>query len=153
MAKKFYISVDRGELSQALNSISAYDGKARDGVEKALRGGAKRTVSDAKRRIRSKTGNLRKGVKSEFYGRGGVTPTAIVESVAYHSHLVEFGAKATTTRLDPSAGKKALKIVDTRVLRYANHADIPVRRPHPFLKPAYDAQYPQILKDVKEAVK
>lgn len=150
--KKFYVSVDRGELSKAINDISAYDGKARLGVEKAIKNGARRTVSDAKRRIHSKTGNLRKGVKSEFYSKAGVKPTAVVESVQRHSHLVEFGAKATTTRLDPSAGKKALKIVDTRVLRYANHANIPVRRPHPFMKPAYDAQYPEILKEVKEAV-
>ena len=144
----FYAKVDRTELTNAIKSIGDANGKARLGVESALKKGVTAIRRDGKRRAPVKSGYLKKSIKSDFKA---ADLNGYVYSTAPHAHLMEDGVKASYVY--PTAGKKALKIVDKRLLRYAAHAKIPARRAHPFLKPAYDANEPKIIDDIKGAIK
>lgn len=140
------ITPAKTELREAINSISAYDGKARLRIENAVETTVKEMSRAAKALAPVKSGTLKKSVFWSFKRK---------EVVGYfgakvpYAHLIELGAKASTEK---PTDKKALMINASYVLRYSMSAKIPARRAHPFIGPAYEQGRPAFIRRLKEAV-
>ena len=116
-------------------------------VEDALRKGTRLVRREAMQRVPRHTGRLRKSIKTRF-------SSAKLEGQVYsnepHAHLVEFGARAVIVR---PKRKKALRFPLDGGYRFSKIAVIPKRKGKPFLKPAYEAVEPQIIQDIKKALR
>lgn len=152
MSRGFRVNMSVPELGRALQQISAYDGKAALGIENAVHSSTKAIGVGARQRVSVKTGNLKKKIRTRFsrnkYGRG-LTEGAVA-GVTPYAHLVEFGAKATVVK--PKT-KKALAIDAFGYRRYAKKAHIPKRAEHPFMRPAFENEKPNLIRNIAEAVK
>lgn len=60
---KFYAKVTSNDLTKALGSISAWDGKTRLAVENALQNGTKAVARGAKQRVAQRSGKLKNLLK------------------------------------------------------------------------------------------
>lgn len=139
------------ELGAALNQINAYDGKARLGIENAVRHSTKEIGAGMRRRVSVKTGNLKKRIKTRFSrNKFGGSVQGEAAAVTPYAHLVEFGAKATIVR---PKNKKALAIDAYGYRRYAMKAVIPARRARPYARPAFEDEKPNLIRAISEAVK
>ena len=147
MGRTFYVKTDNASLSKAIRSISAFDGKARLGVENAVRKGTKAIGRTARQKAPVRTGGLRKSIRTSFKSRA---ISGEVKAYAPHAHLVEFGAKGGYV-VKPK-NKKALTVMGYGIQRFSAKAVIPPRRAHPFMKPAYDAHDGEIITDVEKAI-
>lgn len=78
------------ELRKALDSISAYDVKSFQRLEKALDEGVKNIENSAERRVPSRTGKLKKSIFSKTNKR---VLEGYVGVKMPHAHLIEFGVK------------------------------------------------------------
>ena len=153
----FTVKVPAGELSRAIKQIKAWDGRTRLRVENALRKGTRLVRREAMQRVPKHTGRLRKSLKTRFSSSKlegqvySMEPHAhLVEFGAPHAHLVEFGARAVIIR---PKRKKALRIPLADGYKFTKIAVVPKRAGKPFLKPAYDYVEPQIIQDVKKALR
>lgn len=144
---KFYAKISSSELGDALKSISAWDGKTRLAVENILQEGTRDIARGAKQRVSVRTGTLKKNIRSGFNRR---VPEGIVRARTPYAHLVEFGAKAYTVR---AKKKKALTINSGSQLFLRKSARIPARKGRPFIKPAFEAELPRIISDIKKALR
>ena len=152
MSRGFRINMSVPELGAAINSISAYDGKAALGIENAVQSSTKAIGAGMRRRVSVKTGTLKKRIRTRFsrgkFGRGLIQGEAA--AVTPYAHLVEFGAKAVTVRPKKA---KALAIDAFGYRRYATQAVIPARRAKPFARPAFEDEKPNLVRAIAEAVK
>ncbi len=143
----FTVKVPAGELSKAIREIKAWDGRTRLRVENALRKGTRLVRREAVQRVPRHTGRLRKSLKTRF-------SSAKLEGQVYsnepHAHLVEFGARAVIIR---PKRKKALRFPFADRYKFSKVAVVPRRAGKPFLKPAYEAVEPEIISDVKKALR
>ena len=98
-------------------------------------------------RVPKDTGRLRKSLKTRF---SSSRLEGQVYSAESHAHLVEIGARAVIVR---SKRKKALRFPLADGYRFSKIAVVPRRMGKPFLKPAYDYAEPQIIQDVKKALR
>ena len=145
--KGFYVSFKVPELQQALDQIGAYDGKSRMGIEAAVRASTKAIDVGSKRRVRVATGRLKKKIGWRFNTK---TVTGTVAARSPHAHLLEFGAKAAIEVPDT---KKAMAIDAFGYRRFAKKAHIPVRAAHPFMRPSFEDEKPNLIRAVAEVVK
>ena len=143
----FTVKVPAGELSRAIKQIKAWDGRTRLRVENALRKGTRLVRREAMQRVPKDTGRLRKSLKTRF---SSSKLEGQVYSMEPHAHLVEFGARAVIIR---PKRKKALRIPLADGYKFTKIAVVPKRAGKPFLKPAYDSVEPQIIQDVKKALR
>lgn len=148
----FRVNFSVPELSEALSKIKAYDGQTAQKIETVVQKSTKNISDGAKRRVPVKTGSLKKSISTRFDAKG---PTGYVAARKPHAHLVEFGAKGATEKPDK---KKALKIpwsggMGVGGTYFAKSANIPVRREHPYMRPAFEDEKPNLVKGIKEAVK
>ena len=139
----FTVKVPAGELSRAIKQIKAWDGRTRLRVENALRKGTRLVRREAMQRVPKHTGRLRKSLKTRF---SSAKLEGQVYSMEPHAHLVEFGARAVIIR---PKRKKAL----ADGYKFTKIAVVPKRAGKPFLKPAYDSVEPEIISDVKKALR
>lgn len=142
----FTIKVDSHELNRLVNSIGVFEAKKRLKLEGALKEGAVDIQRHAKQRVSRGGGKLRKSIKQKFNPR---LLQAQVYSNLQYAHLVEFGAKAVTVY---PKKKKMLKFPYMGQTIFRKVADIPERKPRPFLKPAYDYSEQHIIDKVKKAL-
>lgn len=142
MGNSFIVRVSTAELSQALKSIDVYDGKTRLKVEKALLGGTRRVASGARTRVAVRSGKLKRSIKTSF---SRVKLEGHVKAVQPYAPLVEFG---TRPHKIPSK-KKKLRVNGKLVAGDIQH---PGSKARPFLIPAFEAEAPNITKDVLKAV-
>ena len=98
-------------------------------------------------RVPKDTGRLRKSLKTRF---SSSKLEGQVYSMEPHAHLVEFGARAVIIR---PKRKKALRIPLADGYKFTKIAVVPKRAGKPFLKLAYDYVEPQIIHDVKKALR
>lgn len=138
----FRVHVDNSDVTKALERIQLYSKKMPLAVENAVSGSAKAIARGGKQRVRVKSGKLKKSIGSSFDLKK-CEGKALVKMP--HAHLIEFGAKASVAK---PKKKKALKINGD----FLGKAKIPARRAFPFMKPAYEAEKPVLLKKIKEAV-
>jgi HK97 gp10 family phage protein len=152
MGRGFQINYKVPEIQQALNNISAYDGKTRLKIEEAISQSTKAIAAGAKQRVPVRTGNLKKTIKSSF-DRG--TATGYVKAGKYlgsqsggypYAHLVEFGTKPHTI---VAKNAKALSIRGG-FIEQVNH---PGAQEHPFMRPAFEQEKPNLIRNVTQAVK
>lgn len=134
------------ELQNALKSISAYDARSRLRIEAAVERSVKEMARLAKSRVPVQSGGLKKSVFSSFHKIGCV---GYFGAKAPHAHLIEFGVKALT--ILPKK-KEALRTVDSSVIRFAEKVDIPVRGNRPFIRPSYEQERPELIRELKKAV-
>lgn len=142
----FYVNFKVPELQEAINNIGKYDGKTAQKVETAVNDSTKNISKGSKRRVPGRS-NLKKKIGSRFDKR---TITGTVAARTPYAHLVEFGAGAAT--VTPGTGKKALTIDEFGNRNYASKANIPIRRPRPYLRPAFEEEKPNLIKNVTKAV-
>lgn len=141
------MSVSNTELSKAIKSIDAYDGKTRLKVEKALMDGVRRTASGARTRVAVNSGKLKRSIKSGF---SRVKLEGQVKATQPYAHLVEFGTRPH--KLTPK-NKKVMKIDDNGMRRFTGRGiHHPGSKTRPFMVPAFEAESPNITKDIIKAV-
>lgn len=143
----FYVNFKVPEIERTLQQISTYDGKTRLKVEEAVQSSTKAIRNGAVRRINVHTGYLKKHTISSFDRK---TVVGAIRAKAPHAHLVEFGAKAATEVPDKA---KALTIDAWGNRWYAKKARIPKRAEHPFMRPAFEDEKPNLIRKLSEAVK
>ena len=143
---KFYAKVTSNDLTKALGSISACDGKTRLAVENALQNGTKAVARGANQRVAQRSGKLKKSIKTGFDRR---KPEGMVRAKTPYAHIVEFGSKSYTVR---AKNKKALTIPGGSALVLRKSAKIPARKGRPFIKPAFEAEEPKIVSNIRKVL-
>lgn len=155
------------EVRKALDSISRYDVKSFQRIEKALENGVKSIESAAERRVPTRSGGLKKSIFSK-------TNKAVLEGYVGvkmpHAHLIEFGVKEKVIDMsDPSTlapkpkraeaktYKKAMNVSAAgpgggRNTGFAKRIKIPSRPRQPFMQPAFEEERAKIVKSLEEAV-
>lgn len=144
---KIYMKVDSSDMTNALKEIGAWDGKARLGVENAMKKGTKDIRRDAAQRAAVRSGKLKKSLKTRF--RITKCEGQVYTKLPY-AHIVEYGAKAHNIK---PKEKKALRFYKDGEPRFARKARIPKFTAKPYLRPAYDYISPDIVKNIKKAVR
>jgi HK97 gp10 family phage protein len=139
----FQVNFSVPELGEVLQKISAYDGKSRIRIEKAVEDSTKAIKEGAQSRVREKSGRLKKHITNRFNQK---QCTGYVSAQTPYAHLVEFGHEGGMVK--PYA-KKALTIGDG----FAASANIPKVDEHPFMRPAFENEKPNLIKNIKEAVR
>lgn len=156
MARGFRVSMSVPELGEAIHKIGAYNTKAAQRIEDAVESSTRAIAAGERQRVSVRTGRLKKAISSRFT-RKTVSGLAIARKP--YAHLVEFGAKAATAKPKKA---KAMKIVDKEMVAgtggqfgtaFASSAHIPSRRARPFARPAFEAEKPNLLRKIAEAVK
>lgn len=156
------------ELRKALDSISRYDVKSFQRLEKALDDGVKGIENGAERRVPSRSGKLKKSIFSTTNKR---VLEGYVGVRAPHAHLIEFGVKEKEIDMsDPSTlapkpkrattkaktYKKAMTVkappTGSNTSGFARKITIPARPKQPFMQPAFEAERQKIVKSFEEAV-
>jgi hypothetical protein len=138
------ITPSNKELQEALKSISIYDAKSRLRIEAAVEKSVKEMARLAKSRVPVESGALRKSVFSSFHKIGCV---GYFGAKAPHAHLVEFGVKAVTVK---PKKKKWLRFNDGYT--YTKWSNLPARRGRPFVRPSYEQERPELIREIKKAV-
>ena len=142
----FTVKVPEGELSKAIRQISAWDGKTRLRVEAALKRGTNAVYREARLRVPVRSGKLKKSIRQRF---STVKLEGQVFSNQPYAHLVEFGSRAHTVK---PRKKKALRFFRGGPV-FTKRARIPAQSGKPFFKPAYDYVEPQLIQEVKKAIR
>lgn len=143
---RFYAKVTSNDLTKALGSISAWDGKTRLAVENALQNGTKAVARGAKQRASQRSGKLKKSIKTGFDRR---KPEGMVRAKTPYAHIVEFGSKSYIVR---AKNKKALTIPSSNEPVLRKSAKIPARKGRPFIKPAFEAEESKIVSNIRKVL-
>lgn len=152
----FYINFKVPELQTVLNNMHKYDTKTAVKIEEAVQTSTRAIRNGAVRRIHSVSGYMKKHTVSSFNKQ---KVEGAIRAKAPHAHLVEFGAKAATVGPGASKSKKsgkptqALTIDEFGNRNYAQKAHIPQRRERPFMRPAFEDEKPNLIRNLAEAVK
>lgn len=144
MAAKFVVTASSADLAKCLSQIGALDGKSRLAVEKAMQRATKRIKAGAIRRVAVRSGELKKSISSGF---SATKLQGVVRAKKPYAHLVEFGAKAVTIK---PKEKKAMKIPFGEEYIVRKKVSIPARKPRPFIIPAYEAEAPELVDEIKK---
>lgn len=143
MGNKFIMKVSTAELSNAIQSINAYDGKSRLGVEKALQDGAKWVANGARQRVAVRSGKTKRSIKNSFSRQ---KLESYVKATTHNAHLIEFGTRPHKIRIKR---KKVLVIEGGMAGKEVMH---PGTRARPFMRPAFEAEAPNITKEILKVV-
>lgn len=146
MANSFRVSMSVPEIGQTLNQIGLYDRKAALAVEQAVQSSTKAIGAGARQRVPVRSGALKKKIATRFENKG---VTGIVAAKTPYAHLVEFGAKAVVIK---PVNKKAMRIDENGIRRFATEVHVPQRAERPFLRPAFEDEKPALLKNLAKAV-
>lgn len=142
----FYVNFKVPEIEQVLRNMSKYDAKTALKVEGVVHDSTKAIKNGAVRRIHNESGYLKKHTNYSFNKK---TITGAIRAKAPHAHLVEFGAKAV---VEKPKKKKALTVDQFGNRNYAKKVNIPIRKEHPFMRPSYEDEKPNMIRGLKEAV-
>lgn len=122
----FNVNFTCPELQNALRNISNYNTRTAVKIEQAVSASTKAIGKGARQRIPVDTGDLKRSVRTNFDVR---KIQGTVRAKEFYAHLVEFGARAVPSR------------------------NIPQRRERPFLRPAYEAEKPNLVRAITQAVR
>jgi HK97 gp10 family phage protein len=139
---RIHTNLDK-EIYNAIKNIKTYDDSKQKEIRNIVREGTKDVMQEAIRKAPFRTGKLKASITMEFdYDKA----QGVVKAKAPHVHLVEFGAKATTST--PNR-KKALMAGN----KFFKFALIPVRAERPFMRPAIEKEKPEIERKIREVLK
>lgn len=127
-----------------INNLKKYDDDTKAKIGKAVNKSLNAIRRNAKNKIHSRTGNLKKGIRKNFDAR---VTSGTVRSRAPHAHLVEFGTKAKGVVKPRSA--KAFRLPNGYMAKSFVHRGMKAR---PYLKPAYHEQKHKYVADLQKAV-
>lgn len=151
----FYVNFKVPELKQALTDIQKYDTKTAMRIEAAVSSSTKAIGKGARSRVPVKTGDLKKSIRTSFNTQ---KVEGTISAKQHYAHIVEFGGKATTIK-----SKKPMKFIgDAEMfagtggqfgITFARQVSIPKRRERPYMRPAFEAEKGNLIKNITEAVK
>lgn len=157
---KLEITPVNNELRKALDSISKYDVKSYQRLEKALERGVKSIEGGAKRRVPCRSGKLKKSISSKT---SRTVLEGYVRARAPHANLIEYGVKehevdlskpGTLSKKRVRKGTKAMNVsaAGGGGTGWATKIKIPARPKQPFMQPAFEESRPKIVKSFEDAV-
>lgn len=149
----FRVTFKVPEIAEELNKIRAYDGKSRLRIEEAVAGSTKSIGRGSRQRAPKRSGKLSKRIVTRFNRKG---PTGTIAARTPYAHLPEFGAKATKVA---RRRKKAMTIgggsygpLQPGQTHFATKANIPARKARPYMRPAFEDEKPNLIRNIKGAV-
>ena len=142
MANSLKVYLNVPGLKDAIASIDKYDTVSRAKIGGCIQASAINIANGAARRVSVKSGKLKKSIKSKMDLK---TLTATISAKSPHAHLVEFGHKGAH---EVPINKKALLIGD----KYYSHSDPPPVAAHPFLRPAYEDEKPNLINNIAKVM-
>ena len=142
MSRDFVVTIRVPELQKALKQVEAYDQNTRSRIGSAVQHSTNAIADGARRRVSVRTGRLIKKIGADYNSQ---KLEGTVTAKTPYAHLVEFGAKGATVA---PKKKKALHFGG----RFAASANIPERKAKPFLRPAFEAEKPNLVNALNEAV-
>jgi HK97 gp10 family phage protein len=128
VSRSFRVNFSVPELKQAMDNISAYDGRATGKIENAVSRATKNISKGARQRVPVASGELKKSIRSRFDKK---SVTGYVSAKQYYSHMIEFGTKPHTIGNGQHPGTAA----------------------RPYMRPAFEAEKPNLIRDIENAVK
>lgn len=141
----FKVNLGINDLKMQLAQIDRYDQATQDKLRSAVRTATGHIFVGAKRRVPVRSGNLTKKITMNYDPIRNVGIVSVKSPVA---HLVEYGAKGA---VETHKRKKALH--GGRLVGFADKVRIPVRKEHPFLRPAFEDEKPSLMRSVEDAIK
>ena len=139
----FTVNLGIKDLERKLAEINNYGTQAQAKIHSAVQTSTTNIMLGAKRRVPVKSGELVKNITMKYDGAKNI---GVVKAKSPHAHLIEYGVKAVH---ETPSTKKALKIGD----RFAASANIPARKEHPFMRPAFEDEKPNLIKNIEAAIK
>lgn len=148
------------ELKKALKTISVYDHKSYERIEKALEDGVADVKRGAESRAPVNSGKLKKSI---FTRTSKTSLVGYVGAKAPHAHLVEFGVKRVKVdlkdedTLSKRRARKGAKIMTVKGNKaggtgFGSKIEIPTRPKRPFMQPAFEEARPKIVRNFEKAV-
>lgn len=142
-------------LELAIKKLKAYDDGSGKKIRKAVSRAGRDVASQAKSRVPSRTGKLKKSISARFDSRN---IESVVKARAPHAHLVEYGVAASAVR---AKNKKALRFTGSDGnVRYVakggagkGTVKIPQRSASPFMEPAYRSVKPRVEREIAQVLK
>lgn len=128
MSRGFHVNFSCPELQGVLQNIERYNTRQAVKVEQAVSTSTKNIAKGARQRVPIRTGDLKKSVRSNFDIR---KIQGTVRAKEFYAHMIEFGTKPHNIGNGHHPGTTA----------------------RPFLRPAYEDEKPNLIKNVKDAVK
>lgn len=115
----------------------------------ALRAGAAVLLPEVQQRIPVDSGQLRASARITTRARGATVSASVKVGnfVAWYAHLVEYGTQAHIERPRETGGAMQFGGVTTREV---NH---PGTRPQPFMRPAIDQRFPEVVQAVTNKIR
>lgn len=129
MSRGFKVNFSCPELKNALRNIDKYDNQTTVKIENAISKSTLAIGKGAKERVPVRTGDLKKSIKSSFHVKA---MQGTVKAKQYYAHLIEFGAKVH------DVGPPFMRAWTTE---------------RPFLRPSFEQEKPNLIKNVKDAIK
>lgn len=147
MSGGFRVNVKVPELQDAISTIGTHSRKMALRVEEAIANSTKAIGRGAKNRVPVARGTLKKSIKTKFNKKGCY---GVIYSNTPHAHLIEFGVKRTKVK----AGKgKFLPLSIGEYVFFRKKATIPARPARPFMRPAFEDEKPNLIRNVEKAVR
>jgi hypothetical protein len=138
----FKINVNIPEIRDALASIEKYDTVSRARIGGCIQMSAINIASGAARRVSNKDGELQGSIKSKFDLQ---KLTGTITAKKFYAPFVEFGHQGV---YEVPKGKKALLIGG----HFYSHATPPKVEAHPFLRPAYEDEKPNLVASIAKVI-
>ena len=141
----FKVNLGINDLERTLRDFKNYNAQAQEKLRSAVQTSTSNIMLGAKRRVSVKSGDLIKNISMTYDGNKNV---GIVRAKSPHAHLVEYGAKAVH---EAPKNKKALTVHGGS--GFAASVNIPARKEHPFMRPAFENEKPNLIKNTEAAMK
>lgn len=144
----FYLHVRPSipELRAAIDSLKIYDATKRIALENAIEDSVKDMAKVARQKVPVDSGKLKKSIFSKMNRK---IFTGYFGAKAHHAHLIERGAKASTTK---PKNQKVLAFSTGGAQVFATFANIPARSAQPFVRPAYNEVLPKLIQRIRRAM-
>lgn len=153
MSRSFQANFKVTEIADTINKISAYDGKTRLKLEKAISNSVKNVARGARQRAPVHSGELKRKIVSRF---NASQMSGAVAARTPYAHLPEFGAKAAIAR--PKT-KKTMTVGGSDYgplmpgqTHFAKEVHVKAREARPYMRPAFEDEKPKLIQSIKEAV-
>lgn len=122
----FRVNFSCPELQDVLRNMDRYNTRQAVKIEQAVSISTKNIAKDARQHVPIRTRKLKRSIRSSFDVR---KIQGTVKAKEFYAHFIELGAKASPIH------------------------NIPARPAKPFLKPAFDAEKPNLIRAIIEAVR
>jgi hypothetical protein len=145
MGITYKVNIGIPDLQRKLGEIDKYDADTQAKLRTVVQTSTSHIRIGAMRRVSVKSGHLFKNISITY---DATKNEGIVKAKSPHAHLVEFGAKGAVER--PSK-RKALH--GGSMGGYFKKVNIPARKEHPFMRPSFEDEKPNLIRNSEAAIK